>query len=149
VPWVKRPGQSANHSAPQLPLWSFMARSRASFTFLLNSYYNANLPKSMTSHPFVARHFSSLLHNYAAPQSLNSSVQLLHTATRVCRPSCTYTDVQVLRRRFVVFFTANPLPPNDIYIYIYIHIYIYIYISYRTSILHKLHFKYLFNKYPY
>jgi hypothetical protein len=33
--------------------------------------------------------------------------------------------------------TVNPLPPNDIYM------------SYRTANLQALHFKYLFNKYPY
>jgi hypothetical protein len=31
----------------------------------------------------------------------------------------------------------------------YIYIYIYIYMTYRTANLQTLHFKYLFNKYPY
>jgi hypothetical protein len=34
----------------------------------------------------------------------------------------------------------NPLPPNDTYIYIYM--------SYPTTNLQTLHFKYLFKKYP-
>jgi hypothetical protein len=40
-----------------------------------------------------------------------------------------------------------PMPPNDTHTHT--HIYIYIYMSYRTANLQTLHFKYLFNKYPY
>jgi hypothetical protein len=44
----------------------------------------------------------------------------------------------------------NPLPPNDMSIYIYIcRTRNDIYMLYRTANLQMLHFKYLFNKYPY
>jgi hypothetical protein len=43
----------------------------------------------------------------------------------------------------------NPLPPNDIYIYVCVCLCVCVCVSYRTANLKILHFKYLFNKYPY
>ena len=47
--------------------------------------------------------------------------------------------------RSKVDYALNLLKPNDIYIYIYI----YIYVSYRSTNLQTLHFKYLFYKFAY
>jgi len=72
----------------------------------------------MTSHPFVARHFSNKLLNYAVPHSLNSSAQLLRTVLMRSDLSeaepYTYTDVQVWQMPFELLFRTLQLHDQTI-----------------------------------